>query len=498
MTRLFPSKSPTPSHHLECTSKSPTPSLYLTNEEEDDDEDEEDYEYFLDNPVTTPFIGANYNHGNEQEQRSPNNNQLPHIFSSVASALRKSLLVTCSVVETTQDDFSSSSSSSSFSSMEIGCPTDARHIAHVTFDRFNGCFLGLPIELEPQLPRKVPSASVSVFGVSANSMQCSYDPRGNSVPTILLTMQKRLYSGGGLQAEGIFRINAENTEEESVRNHLNRGVVPRGIDVHCLAGLIKAWFRELPTGVLDSLTAEQVMHCNTENECTQLIAGLPPTEASLLDWAVNLMADVVKYENLNKMNARNIAMVFAPNMTQMADPLTALIHAVQVMNLLKTLIMKALRERGDFDSIVGLLSSCGDSLTRKDESCISSSNRSAIDSDHKETGNANILQSSTIGRLESDREEKLWSFNCKDDKEFDYETSISASKTPVTCSKDNSCQDGRGFENRETEGILSRLSFAKGVRRLYRHPLFQLNKVVKKSGTLGIVNTRGDCEKVWT
>lgn len=163
MTRLFRSKScgvgllisTTPSHDLECTSKSPTPSLYLTNEEEDDDEDEneEEYDCFLDNPITTPFIGPNYGHENEQEQRSPNNNQIPQILSSVASALRKSLLVTCSVVETTQDDFSSCSSS-----MEIGCPTDARHVSHVTFDRFNGCFLGLPLELQPQLPRKVPSA----------------------------------------------------------------------------------------------------------------------------------------------------------------------------------------------------------------------------------------------------------------------------------------------------------------------------------------------------
>lgn len=41
------------------------------------------------------------------------------------------------------------------------------------------------------------------------------------------------------QAEGIFRINAENSEEELVREQLNRGIVPDGIDVHCLAGLIK-------------------------------------------------------------------------------------------------------------------------------------------------------------------------------------------------------------------------------------------------------------------
>ncbi|GJW13007.1 putative reverse transcriptase domain-containing protein [Tanacetum coccineum] len=44
------------------------------------------------------------------------------------------------------------------------------------------------------------------------------------------------------------------------------------------------------------------------------------------------------------MNSHNIAMVFAPNMTQMVDPLTALLYAVQVMNLLKMLITKALRE----------------------------------------------------------------------------------------------------------------------------------------------------------
>lgn len=58
------------------------------------------------------------------------------------------------------------------------------------------------------------------------------------------------------------------------------------------------------------------MQCQAEEECTELVRLLPPTEAALLDWAINLMADVVQEEQLNKMNARNIAMVFAPNMTQ--------------------------------------------------------------------------------------------------------------------------------------------------------------------------------------
>lgn len=44
-----------------------------------------------------------------------------------------------------------------------------------------------------------------------------------------------------VQAEGIFRINAENSQEEYVRDQLNMGIVPNGIDVHCLAGLIKVY-----------------------------------------------------------------------------------------------------------------------------------------------------------------------------------------------------------------------------------------------------------------
>ncbi|CAA0818250.1 Rho GTPase-activating protein 2 [Striga hermonthica] len=109
-------------------------------------------------------------------------------------------------------------------------------------------------------------------------MQCSYDNRGNSVPTILLLMQERLYS----------------------------------------QGLIKAWFRELPAGVLDGLSLEQVLQCNIEQDSDELIKQLKPTESGLLSWAVKLMADVVEQEDSNKINARNIAMVFAPNMTQVA------------------------------------------------------------------------------------------------------------------------------------------------------------------------------------
>ncbi|KAH6766346.1 Rho GTPase activating protein with PAK-box/P21-Rho-binding domain-containing protein [Perilla frutescens var. hirtella] len=276
----------------------------------------------------------------EHDKQQAEESQQLSLLDFILSALRKSMVSTCRVDRQDQEVISA------VHHMEIGWPTNVQHITHVTFDRFHG-FLGLPVEFEVEVPCRAPSASVSVFGVSADSMQCSYDSRGNSVPTILLLMQDRLYSQEGLKSEGIFRINPENGQEEHVRDQLNRGIVPQDIDVHCLAGLIKAWFRELPSGVLDGLSPEEVLQCNTEEESDELIKQLKPTETALLNWAVDLMADVVEHEESNKMNARNIAMVFAPNMTQMSDPLTALMHAVQVMNLLKTLITKALRERDE-------------------------------------------------------------------------------------------------------------------------------------------------------
>lgn len=68
--------------------------------------------------------------------------------------------------------------------------------------------------------------------------------------------------------------------------------------------------------MLDGLSPEQVLQCSSEGEFLELVTLLRPTQAALLNWAVELMSDVVEEEELNKMNARNIAMVFAPNMTQ--------------------------------------------------------------------------------------------------------------------------------------------------------------------------------------
>lgn len=76
---------------------------------------------------------------------SDEQNQLS-LVALILAALRKSM-VSCRVDSREQV----------ISTMDIGCPTNVQHVTHVTFDPFHG-FLGLPLEFQVEIPRKVPSA----------------------------------------------------------------------------------------------------------------------------------------------------------------------------------------------------------------------------------------------------------------------------------------------------------------------------------------------------
>lgn len=95
--------------------------------------------------------------GEEEEEEETNSNL--SIIEILLAALRKSM-VSCRVDRRGEEPIAA------LRQMEIGWPTDVQHVAHVTFDRFEG-FQGLPVEFEVEIPSKVPSArslsKISIF-----------------------------------------------------------------------------------------------------------------------------------------------------------------------------------------------------------------------------------------------------------------------------------------------------------------------------------------------
>ena len=101
----------------------------------------------------------------------------------------------------------------------------------------------------------------------------------------------------------------------------------------------------------------------------------------------------------------------------MTDPLTALIHAVQVMNFLKTLILMNLKEREN-----AYAKSRGIDKQTSDPSEEWESHDSEILGPKKSSNNPKFLRVSTLCRLEADNEEEFWNTEKRHDHNDTAET----------------------------------------------------------------------------
>lgn len=177
----------------------------------------------------------------------------------------------------------------------------------------------------------------------------------------------------------------------------------------------------------------------------------------------------------------------------MADPLTALIHAVQVMNFLKTMIIKTLREREESANAATVIQQCSDSPSDKDE--LNSSEpieKSSLNSSQR-TIDSTILDATALDKL-------LFSagHNPENTVGEDFQCFEKNDEVEIPTLRNGSIQDGseNGIANRDIEGLLDRFSLRKGVRKLCRHPVFHLSRSMKKSGELGIVES-GEGREAW-
>jgi len=191
----------------------------------------------------------------------------------------------------------------------------------------------------------------SVFGVDVAELECTNDA-GLQIPSVLVTMKNYLYENDALLKEGIFRLPGDENEGNTVKDQLNRGTFCGCKDVNCVANLIKVWFRELPQQVLNSVPKETLIHANELDDCLKVLTSLPEPNRSITKWLLELLADVAANEQQNKMSARNLAIVVAPNLfsTSEIDPVESLTLSQKVVNFVFQLLEYQLSEKSHSDS----------------------------------------------------------------------------------------------------------------------------------------------------
>jgi len=186
----------------------------------------------------------------------------------------------------------------------------------------------------------------SVFGVGVDELEC-VDDNGVRIPQVLVTLRDYLYSHNGFLQEGVFRVQGDEKELQAVKSQLSKGTFTECKDVNCIASLIKLWFRELPSPILN-IPIETLRSLESEDECVAMYNGLPEPNRSLMTWLMDVLADACGFPS-NKMTPRNFAICVAPNLfiSTGTNPADSLFISGKVVHFVSQILNYRLRLKRD-------------------------------------------------------------------------------------------------------------------------------------------------------
>ncbi|KAI8620327.1 Rho GTPase activation protein, partial [Chytriomyces sp. MP71] len=179
------------------------------------------------------------------------------------------------------------------------------------------------------------ASSTTQFGVPLETLMGPQGARG--LPRVV-TDCIRFILANGLVTEGLFRVSPSLPSVMSLKELYNSGATEIQMDdyggVHSACGLLKLFFRELPTPMFESNlydTIRKIQSFNDTTEPTQLtylktillpILAIP--SYILLRALFQLLNQIHANEATTRMHSGNLAIVWAPNLCRSANPVVDL------------------------------------------------------------------------------------------------------------------------------------------------------------------------------
>lgn len=163
------------------------------------------------------------------------------------------------------------------------------------------------------------------------------------LPWPQVELSKQVLKLQGLRTEGIFRVSADVDEVARLKGQMDRWELSEPSDAHVPANLLKLWLRELYEPLIpDILYPECVAEPMTTRRACDLVLRLPTLHRLVLCYLVRFLQTFNKPEVVQhtKMDASNLAMVFAPNCLKCtaSDPRTMFDNARKEMAFMRCLI----------------------------------------------------------------------------------------------------------------------------------------------------------------
>jgi hypothetical protein len=161
-----------------------------------------------------------------------------------------------------------------------------------------------------------------VFGVDLAALMASKREKGREIPAVLEDTVEALIADA-LDLEGLFRISASNKEMDEIRAKLDTGqpVQFGTFNGHVVAGILKLWIRSLPEPLLTfqlhdefSSATKDKPEADAVRAVRAAIDRLPRANKACLHRLVTFLSLVEQNSAKNKMNAKNLSIVFSPQL----------------------------------------------------------------------------------------------------------------------------------------------------------------------------------------
>lgn len=151
------------------------------------------------------------------------------------------------------------------------------------------------------------------------------------VPSILSQCIKYLIKYDAIYEEGIFRLNGSSSLIKKLKNQydeelsINFESFEIKPDINSIAGLLKLWFREISG---DQILSNEIIFRLEKNELNNwkdIVILIPEVNKSILIAILKFLNMIIENQEYNKMNLKNLTIVFSPTLNISNDILTRLI-----------------------------------------------------------------------------------------------------------------------------------------------------------------------------
>jgi RalA-binding protein 1 len=165
-----------------------------------------------------------------------------------------------------------------------------------------------------------------VFGVPlADAVALSSrEVNGCVVPTIVSRCIELLDSKQAVLEEGLFRLSGSNNAIKSLKERFDTehdvDLIAADAEVHCVTGLLKRYFREIPEPIVPPVSVEERRSAESPDLSVQIaclrkiIGRLPKVNYDTLRVLCGFLVRVLNHCELNKMTIRNLGIIFPPTL----------------------------------------------------------------------------------------------------------------------------------------------------------------------------------------